>query len=658
MKRLLEHRTLIAAACALAGGLVASVYVPWTPRDPLLGLIGRHAPTVYRALYAAYITLLFSTPFLAASVALALMFIFVGRRARAGEAGELPPYPEPTQRRDLFLVLGEQHHPTKHEPSAHPRWLCLPARGLYTGVAVIGAVGSGKTSGCLYPYAEQLLAFGAQDPARRIGGLVLEVKGDFCHDVRRMLDAHGRGNDYIEVSLDGPWRYNPLHNDVDAYALAYGIATCINATFGKGKEPFWQQAYTNLVKFLILLHRCVDGYVTLLDVYCCAINPDTLAQKVEEGTRVCPLKRMLSVEVSAFETGAGLADSGWSFDQSRARMVAADAPELRAALDSAGVPFDAITVGDTARAEQFAAVQRWYEGDWQRIDPKLRTSIVEGIAVFLSLFDENAALKRVFCPPRSVYDTDRADTDPGGRPLPSFAAIIETGQLCALNFPAVGNPALAKLIGTLMKQDFQRAVLERIPRMVEDAQRHWREVLFLCDEYHAFATAGEEDPAGDERFFALSRQAKCVAIVATQSLSSLKSALPGESWRTLMQTFRTKIFLALSDDMSARIASELTGRAERLVPNYHLSESGQDARISMLTGRAAAHRSTISTSKSYSVQREPVFEPKVFAELRNAQAIALVYDGATPEPPTYCYLKPRHCDRTRTWFEQAARGEV
>ena len=32
-----------------------------------------------------------------------------------------------------------------------------------------------------------------------------------------------------------------------------------------------------------------------------------------------------------------------------------------------------------------------------RIDPKLWTSIVEGISVFLSMFDDNPQLKRVFC---------------------------------------------------------------------------------------------------------------------------------------------------------------------------------------------------------------------------------------------------------------------
>src|SRR6202041_2389628 len=41
------------------------------------------------------------------------------------------------------------------------------------------------------------------------------------------------------------------------------------------------------------------------------------------------------------------------------------------------------------------------------------------------------------------------------------------------------------------------------------------------------------------KFFSMSRQPKCIAIIATQSISSLKSAVPGDSWRTLLQTFRT-----------------------------------------------------------------------------------------------------------------------
>jgi hypothetical protein len=60
-------------------------------------------------------------------------------------------------------------------------------------------------------------------------------------------------------------------------------------------------------------------------------------------------------------------------------------------------------------------------------------------------------------------------------------------------------------------------------------------------------------------------RARLIPIVATQSISSLQSAVQGEkSWRTLLQCFRTKIFLASADEFTAHVAAELCGKAERL----------------------------------------------------------------------------------------------
>src|SRR4029434_2301045 len=107
----------------------------------------------------------------------------------------------------------------------------------------------------------------SHDEARKIGGLVLEVKGDFCGQVRSMLRRSGREADYLEVGLDTGVCYNPLHNELEPYAVAYAVATLLNNLFGKSKEPFWQQAYTDLLKFVILLRRITDGYTTLAEVY-------------------------------------------------------------------------------------------------------------------------------------------------------------------------------------------------------------------------------------------------------------------------------------------------------------------------------------------------------------------------------------------------------
>jgi hypothetical protein len=469
------------------------------------------------------------------------------------------------------------------------------------------------------------------------------------------------------VSLDAPYRYNPLYNDLDAYALAYGIASLLNNLFGKGKEPFWQQAYTNLVKFVILLHKVLYDYVTLFDVYQGAIDPDLLEQKIQEGERLFQSEFLL-ISIEAFLADPELEKHPFERDGEASRMKAPATEELRRCLQERKVAFEVQTESggdgsssrqwDRDRREQFEAVKRWFYQDWKRIEPRLRTSIVEGISVFLSLFDDNPAVKRVFCPPKETYDPVANGDGRYGKPLPPFSKLLESGAVCALNFPVSANPGLARTIGTLMKQDFQRAVVNRIPRMAREPNRHWREAIFLCDEYQSFATAGESDPSGDEKFFALSRQAKCIPIVATQSISSLRSTLPGETWRTLLQTFRTKIFLALSDDFSAKTASEMCGKEEQLKLNYSLSEHGQDAGVSVLTGLATAHRATVGASKGYSVQRDFVFEPKIFAELKNAQAIVLAYDGLNPRPPSYCYLKPYFLDKNTTYFEQLAKGEI
>ena len=166
---------------------------------------------------------------------------------------------------------------------------------------------------------------------------------------------------------------------------------------------------------------------------------------------------------------------------------------------------------------------------------------------------------------------------------------MEKGRVLALNFPVGLNPGLARILGVMLKLDFQRAILQRIPQISANPDRTWRDLLFVCDEYHAFATVGETDPTGDERTFALSRQARLIPIVATQSISSIRSALPGdESWRTLLQCFRTKVFLATSDEFTARNAAELCGRRDHLKAHYSVTESGKDAHISLLTGRPAS----------------------------------------------------------------------
>ncbi len=273
------------------------------------------------------------------------------------------------------------------------------------------------------------------------------------------------------------------------------------------------------------------------------------------------------------------------------------------------------------------------------------------------MFDENPDVYRAFCPSREMYAKPPAKGQP--RPLPPLDELLESGQVLGLNFPVAMNPGLARALGVLLKLDFQRAVLQRIPKIAAQPNAVWRDVLFVADEYHAFATVGETEPTGDERAFAMSRQARLIPIVATQSVSSLRSALPGdESWRTLLQCFRTKVFLATSDEFTAQFAADLCGRVDRLKTRYTIAESGQGAHVSLLTGRATASSQTLTASKFYSMEPDYAFRSRVFMELQNAQAVVLPYDGLNPLPPQYCYLKPHYLDVQTSYFDHVARGAL
>ncbi len=262
----------------------------------------------------------------------------------------------------------------------------------------------------------------------------------------------------------------------------------------------------------------------------------------------------------------------------------------------------------------------------------------------------------MFCPPKELYEGKPCTSDPTGRVLPPFDELIESGRIVGLNFPVALNPALAKTIGTMMKIDYQRAVQLRIPVMDTHPERYFRPTVFICDEYQNFATVGGDNPTGDERFLSVSRQPKCIPIIATQSVSSLNDALPNEGVKTLLQAFRTKVFLTTSDPETARYASELCGKADRTRISYTVSESSTNANVGLLSGRTSSSKGSVSASKQYQKHKEPLFEEKVFFDLKNAQSVVVAFDGISPLPPTYCYLKPDFLPSNMSWFEQEQIG--
>ena len=567
---------------------------------PLLDLLEYHNPNVYSAVVLWYYLSPLVAVMLTGSIVLSVWKVWLEARKRdLIPFGALPAWPLSPEQPGPEIVIGEVHHPVEPREIFNPGWLTIPERGLYTGIAIFGAVGSGKTSACMHPFAKQLLGWQADDPERRAAALMLEVKGDFCHDVRSILDGAGRGDDYLEIGMGGLWKWNPLSAWwLDSYSLAYTVASLLNQLFGKGKEPFWQQAYTNLVRWIIELHRVLpEQWVTLQQVYQCAIDPDLFAAKIKQAEAWSAELNTGEVFIPretwtkrAVEVGEWL----WTAAENGKEMRVEWSPELEQKLKKLTIQPRIVWepgAGDDVR-ERVAAVKRWFDNDWQKLDNKIKSSIVEGVSVFLSMFDM-PDVAAVFCPPPPEVSDDPRRIGPkaraamlaekkaekkaqesrqwpgdtiAGRPryLPPLYELIEGGKVLALNMPAGSNPALARAIGVMLKNAWLQALLMRPAQMKESPSTYFRPAVFICDEYQSFASVGEDDPTGDEKSFALTRQCRCIPIVATQSISSLRAVLgSSEAWRALLQTLRTRIFLSLSDDASPRSHRNCAGRLPR-----------------------------------------------------------------------------------------------
>ena len=738
---------------------------PLLDENPLLALMNYHTPNFFGWVVLWYYVSPFVVVMLSGLIALTVWKVWLeGRRRDFAPFAKLPPWPLSADQKAPAIVIGEVHHPVEAREIFSPSWLTIPERGLYTGVAIFGAVGSGKTSACMNPFARQLLGWQAGNPHMRAAALILEVKGDFCHDIRQILVDAGRGQDYIELGMDARSQWNPLSAWwLDSYSLAYTVSSLLNQLFGKGKEPFWQQAYTNLVRWIIELHRVFpERWVTLQQVYRCAIDPELFAAKIEAAEKLSDDLNTGTVFVlrSTYKAQLiNLAEWNWVDAPKKKDVQVVYTRSVKAKLDKLRIAHEIVWEpgpGEDTR-ERVEAVKRWFVHDWQALDNKIKSSIVEGVSVFLAMFDMPDVAK-VFCPaaphitddpqaiilqaqikrlkaekdaaadkagaakpdadeagaenagakkpqaaeirytcegvtkkaqkpktakkpepvkaaeaawvvteaepddktPDPAAESDQAEgTAPISRHLPPIYELIEQGKVLALNMPAGINPALARAVGVMLKNAWLQALLMRPAKMKANPGSYFRPAVFICDEYQAFASVGEDDPSGDEKSFALTRQCRCIPIVATQSISSLRAVLgSSEAWRSLLQTLRTRIFLSLSDDASAKIASELCGQVAKIKESYTISETSKRSEVSPLSGRAGGGGGSMGATKSFREQREAVFHPRDFALLSNCQAICLPYDGAQSLEPRRVYLKPHYLPAEHSYWRAKEAGQI
>ncbi len=664
----MAHREVI---CLLVAGVVGATLLrraPFPEEHPLLSLVEVERPVIFYGIKWAYLAMLFTTPFITAAVIASVGYIFIPRRTDGIVISRLPLYPDPLRRDQLSLVIGELHHAKKPDPAESPRWLIIPERGLYTGVIVFGAIGTGKTSGCMFPFAEQILGYRAADPSRRIGGLVLEVKGDFCHKVRRSLKkarARGRlpgGQPGLRRPLQpapqrpGRLRAGLRHRQSLEQPLRQRPGTVLAAGLhqpGQVRDPAAQGALRLRHALRRLPGRDQPG-PTWKPRSRKAKRAETAGCDRHHVRRLhgCPRTGGLPVRTRRRrrpDEGAG--SRGPARSSSTARGICY---ERRSADADARRP----RPWTEEKRQQFEAVKRWFYQDW--------------------LADRHSACaprswKGSRCSSRSLTTTPRSSACSARRRRPTTRSPNADGRY--------GTAAAAVCAADRTR----RGLRAQLPGLGQPRPRaHHRH----ADEAGFPAGGSEPHPADGSRRRRPPLAGGALSLRRVPRLCHgrrkrserrrevLRALAPGQmhSGRGHPQhelaalDFAGRILADAAADLPDQDLPDALGRFQRAnrqravrqrraaQANYTLSEQGQDAGVSVFTGRAAAHRTAIGTTKGYNVQRDFVFEPKVFAELKNAQAIVLAYDGSNPAPPSYCYLKPYYLDPNISYFEQLAKG--
>ena len=133
MRRVCESRHFVSFLVAAAVAMIVHFWYPFPEDDLVLQLIWAQRPDIFSGLKGIYIALSFSSPYIVTSAALSLAYIFLVRKDAGVVRGKLSGYVNPTERDELYLIVGEVHHPKRPVSVEDPHWLIIPRRHVRIG---------------------------------------------------------------------------------------------------------------------------------------------------------------------------------------------------------------------------------------------------------------------------------------------------------------------------------------------------------------------------------------------------------------------------------------------------------------------------------------------------------------------------------------------
>ncbi len=419
----------------------------------------------------------------------------------------------------------------------------------------------------MYPFTEQLLKYNSKNLNKKIGMLILDVKGNYSEQIREYTTKYNLTNDLITIELNSNIFYNPLHKpNLKPQVLANRLKTILLLFSENNSESYWldkgEQILTEAIKLCRLYN---NNYVTFLELHKLITMPDYYKEKIV-------ILRNLFV---------------------KCKLSKKQIYELNESLN-------------------------FFQKEFINLDERTKNILISEITRITNVFVSDYDVMSTFCSPIDKLN------------FKGFQDVIYKGKIVVLNMNIAEYRILSQIIATYLKLDFQTEIMQSL------AKHKQHTTAFICDEYDKFASKT------DAEFFSLSREAKCINIISTQSYSSLKTTLKDDSYvKVIVQNLVNKIWFRTDDMFTIEEAQKQLGKEEKNRTSKSISESAKETKFSYITNTLNSQNSNISETFSTYTQNDFRFDTNFFTQnLETFTALTFLSNGNLIYKPSKLNMIP------------------
>ncbi len=274
---------------------------------------------------------------------------------------------------------------------------------------------------------------------------------------------------------------------------------------------------------------------------------------------------------------------------------------------------------DSVQIQDLISCISFFDKEFLSLDERTLSILRSEISRITNIFVSDADVSKIFCPDKRNIS------------FPGFKYLLKNHKILVLDMNISMYSSLSKFIAAYLKIDFQSEVLQQLSELETPYPS-----CFICDEYHEYVTKNDVD------FFAQSREAKCINIVATQSYSSLLNSIKDKvCTNVLIQNLVNKFWFRTDDSFTIEEILKQTGKENKTITSHSISENARQTTYNPFFNSFFSKDSNISESINTSYQKDFIFDSSFFTRnLSTFSCLAFLSTGSSILPLQNLSLVP------------------